>query len=232
MALACTTADNPEFGPQQVGCFMAIREFVTSQMRKPSGWLGALVACRLMNFGNRPLIRLTLSLLELSPEHHVLEIGFGGCSALSRLVKFLTNGVDFSPDVVRLAERRFHREIAEGRIHIELGDVTCLPFPDAAFDRVFTVNTIYFWPGALKGLSEIRRVLKDDGLAAVSLRSKENMQRFDMSKNNFQLYSPEDVSDLMRQAGFCNVRADHRNPNRLFDNLVVVGKKRGRIPIS
>lgn len=43
-------------------------------------------------------------------------------------------------------------------IQVQLGDVSHLPFPETTFDRVFTINTIYFWPDALQGLTEIHRV--------------------------------------------------------------------------
>jgi ubiquinone/menaquinone biosynthesis C-methylase UbiE len=206
-----------------------VKRFMASQLRMPTGWFGSLVVSRMMNRVNRQIIDATLALLELSPENHVLEIGFGGGSALAglakRLPRGLVSGVDPSPDLVRQAERRFRREIAEGRVRVQLGDVSHLPFPDAAFDRVFTINTIFFWPDALQGLGEIRRVLKDGGLAAVSLRSKEKMQKYAVTKYDFQLFSKDEVADLMRQAGFRNVRVDHRDQDKWYDQVIVVGTR-------
>jgi len=204
-----------------------VKRFMASQLRKPTGWFGSLVVSRMMNRGNRKIIESTLALLELRPQDHVLEIGFGGGSALLGLSRRLRNGVvsgiDISPDLVRQAERRFRREIAEGRLSVQLGNISHLPFPAAAFDRAFTVNTVYFWPDALQGLSEIRRVLKDGGLAAVSLRSKEKMQRYTMTKYDFQLFSKDEVADLMRQAGFRNISVDHRDEDNWYDQVIVVG---------
>ena len=206
---------------------MNVKRFMASQLRKPTGWFGSLVVSRMMNRGNRQIIEGTLALLELRPQDHVLEIGFGGGSALlevsRRLRSGVVSGIDISPDLVRRAESRFRREIAEGRVRVQLGDISHLPFPAAAFDRAFTINTIYFWPDALQGLSEIRRVLKDGGLAAVSLRSKEKMQRYAVTKYDFQLFSKDEVADLMRQVGFRNVGVDHRDENKLYDQVIVVG---------
>jgi len=208
---------------------MGLKQFFASQLRKPSGWFGSLLLSRLMNLSNRQLISSTLAALELNPQHHVLEIGFGGGLALSRLCGLLTSGVawgvDYSPEMVRRAERKFHREIAAGRIRVQLGEVSRLPFPDIAFDRVFTINTIYFWPDALQGLSEIRRVLKNDCLAAVSLRSREKMQRVAFTKHGFHLFEPQEVADLMRQAGFSNVRVDWRDRDKLYDDVIVVATR-------
>jgi hypothetical protein len=75
----------------------------------------------------------------------------------------------------------------------------------------------------LQGLREIRRVLKDGGLAAVSLRSKEKMQKYAVTKYDFQLFSKDEVADLMREVGFRNVRVDHRDEDNWYDQVIVVG---------
>lgn len=206
---------------------MNVKRFMASQLRKPTGWFGSLVVSRTMNRGNRKIIEGTLALLELRPQDHVLEIGFGGGSALLELSRRLRSGVvsgiDISHDMVRQAERRFRREIAEGRVRVQLGDISHLPFPAPAFDRVFTINTIYFWSDVLQGLREIRRVLKDGGRAAVSLRSKEKMQRYAVTKYDFQLFSKDEVADLMRQVGFRNVSVDYRDKDNWYDQVIVLG---------
>jgi ubiquinone/menaquinone biosynthesis C-methylase UbiE len=208
---------------------MSFKRFISSQLRKPTGWFGSLVVSRVMNRVNRQIIEGTLALLELEPQHHVLEIGFGGGSALSglsrRLPSSVISGIDISPDLVRKAESRFCREIADGRVRVQLGDISQLPFPTAAFDRVFSINTIYFWPDALLGFREIRRVLKDGGLAAVSLRSREKMQNYAVTKYNFRLFSKDEVAELMLEVGFRNVRIDHRDKSNLYDQVIVLGNR-------
>jgi ubiquinone/menaquinone biosynthesis C-methylase UbiE len=206
---------------------MPMQRFMASQFRKPNGWFGSLVFGRFMNRINRRIINSTLDLLEVRPEHHVLDIGFGGGTSLSRLSKTLTTGVatgvDFSPEMVRQAEARFHRQIAEGRVQVQLGNVSQLPFPDGSFDRVFTVNTIYFWPNAQQGLGEIHRVLKPAGRAAIAIRSREKMETYAVTKYGFTLFSPDEVASLMRQAGFHDIRVDHRDRDKLYDQAIVTG---------
>jgi SAM-dependent methyltransferase len=208
---------------------MLFQRHIASQLRQPSGWFGSIVVSRLMNRVNRKIIDSTIALLELRPQHRVLEIGFGGGSALVRLVRTLSggqvSGIDPSSDLVRQAERRFRREIAQGRVQIQLGNVSGLPFPDAIFDRVFTINTIYFWSDALQGLVEIRRVLKDSGRAAISIRSREHMEKVALTNYDFRLFSPEEVADLMRQAGFRDVRIDHRDRGKLYDQAIIFGTR-------
>ena len=183
----------------------------------------------LLNRGNAQIIDRTLALLDARAEHNILEIGFGGGSALCRLAKQASSGVisgvDISPEMIRRAERRFRHEIETGRLRVQLGDVTHLPFADAAFARVFTINTIYFWPDALQGLGEIYRVLKPNGLAAISIRSQEKMQEHAVTKYDFRLFSADDVVRLMRQAGFREIRVDHRDQHKWYDQVIVVGSR-------
>lgn len=208
---------------------MPMQRFMASQFRKPSGWFGSLLFGRFMNRVNRKIIASTITLLELSPQHHVLEIGFGGGASLSSLVKAVSSGmvsgIDFSPEMVRQAERRFRRQIAQGRIQVQLGNVSHLPFPETTFDRVFTINTIYFWPDALQGLTEIHRVLKHGGRAAISIRSAEKMGKYAVTKHDFRLFSPDDVAGLMRQAGFRDIHVDHRDRDHWYDQVVVLGTR-------
>jgi len=206
---------------------MAINQFLAAQLRKPSGLFGSFVLGRLMNLGNRELILSTIAQLQLSSQHIVLEIGFGGGSGLKHLANRLTNGkaigIDYSPEMVRSAQQKLRRQISEGHIEVQLGDISSLQFHDGVFDRVFTVNTIYFWPDVPKGFSEIRRVLRHGGQAAVSLRSKEKMQRASFTKDGFRLFSPKDVATLMQEAGFREVRIHHSNCSKLADNVIVLG---------
>jgi ubiquinone/menaquinone biosynthesis C-methylase UbiE len=200
---------------------------MAAQLRRPKGWFGTFVMGRFLNRVNGQIIDRTLALLDAKAAHSVLEIGFGGGSALARLAQEASSGVitgvDISPEMIRQAERRFRHEIETGRLRVQLGDVSHLPFAAGVFDRVFTVNTIYFWPDALQGLGEIYRVLKHDGLAAISIRSKEKMEEHAVTKYGFCLFSADDVARLMRQAGFREIRVDHRDQDKWYDQAIVVG---------
>lgn len=208
---------------------MAMQQFLAAQLRKPQGWFGSLVMSRILNRVNGKIVDATLALLNVKPEHDVLEIGFGGGSAVRWLAKRASSGVitgvDISPEMVQRAERQFHTEIQSGRVKVQLGDVAHLPFGDSAFDRVFTVNTIYFWPDTKQGLAEIYRVLRLDGIAAISIRSREKMEKRGVTKHNFRLFSADEVAGFMRAAGFRNVSINHRDRDRAWDQAIIVGAR-------
>jgi hypothetical protein len=48
---------------------------------------------------------------------------------------------------------------------------------------------------------------------------------FDVTKFGFRLFSGEDVAALMRQAGFAGVVIDHRDRDKLYDQVVVMGMR-------
>jgi ubiquinone/menaquinone biosynthesis C-methylase UbiE len=200
---------------------------MAAQMRKPSGWFGSVVLRPMLNRMNTAVVDSTLSRLALQPDLDVLEIGFGGGSGLALVSKRLTagvvTGVDFSPEMVQEAERRFRTQIADGRVRVQLGDIAALPFASASFDRVYTINTIYFWPDTVRGFEEIRRVLKPGGLAVVALRSRENMERVSFTQYGFRLFSPHELEPLMLQAGFTDVKLTHERKGTRFDELLVSG---------
>lgn len=206
---------------------MTFKQFMAAQMRKPSGWFGSVILSRLLNRMNMSIVESTIARTRLEPHYHLLEIGFGGGAALALIAKRLTTGVvtgvDFSPEMVREAEHHFRHEIAIGRIRVQLGDIAALPFGPAMFDRVFSINTIYFWPDTVQGFGEIRRVLKPGGLAVVALRSRENMERVSFTQHGFRLFSPPEVLLLMRQAGFTNVNLTHERQGTRFDEVLVSG---------
>jgi ubiquinone/menaquinone biosynthesis C-methylase UbiE len=200
---------------------------MAAQMRKPSGWFGSVILRRLLNRMNMAVVESTISRIGLEPHHQLLEIGFGGGAALAlvskRLVTGVVTGVDFSPEMVREAERRFRHEIANGRLRVQLADIAALPFASATFDRVFTINTIYFWPDTVRGFAEIRRVLKPGGLAVIALRSRENMERISFTQHGFRLFSPPEVPPFMEQAGFKKVKITHERQGTRIDELLVSG---------
>ena len=208
---------------------MAMQRFLAAQLRRPQGWFGSWFMSGLLNRINRRLIDSTLTLLDVKPEYDILEIGFGGGSAISHLAgqagSGVITGVDISPEMIRRAERRFRGEIRGGRLRVHLGDVTHLKFAEAAFDRVFTVNTLYFWPDVPLGFSEIHRVLRSGGLAAITIRSKEVMERSSLTQHGFRLFSAEEVVGLMTDAGFRDIRAERRGQGEPHDHLIILGTR-------
>jgi hypothetical protein len=105
--------------------------------------------------------------------------------------------------MVQQAQRRFWRQIAEGRIQMQLGSVPQLSFPDASFDRILTINTIYFWPDASRARRNPQSSEERGRRCSLSL-PREKMEKY-AAKYDFTLLSPDEVANLMRQVGFRDI---------------------------
>jgi SAM-dependent methyltransferase len=180
----------------------------------PTGFLGA-VGGRMMAVSNRSINALTVDLLEVEPQHRVLEVGYGPGTALAllgeRVADGFVAGVDPSAVMARQAYRRNHALVRRGRLGLAIGSCERLPFPAGQFDRVCTVNTIYFWPTPEADLAEIHRVLKPGGQAVVTFRGKRRPDgTLGVSTIFGAEYSVAQVATLLTAAGFREVRTEVR----------------------
>jgi SAM-dependent methyltransferase len=189
---------------------MSITKFTAAQLRKPSGLFGQLITVRLLNLANVPMNRLALEILQLQPDDHVLEVGFGGGDLIARMARIVTRGhitgVDFSIDALEVCKKRFDSLIKIGTIELQYANVESLPFDADTFAKVCTANTIYFWPDPLAALGQIYRVLKKNGTLLVCFSPRAVMERQKVTRHGFTLFEPEEVKSLLLAAGFRDVR--------------------------
>ena len=175
------------------------------QLRHPTGLGGRLVA-GLMNRSNEAMNRRALELLDVRSSHAVLEVGFGGGLALPALLSLAwsgrVTGVDPSGDMVAAASRRHGDAIAAGRLRLEQAVVESLPHHDGEFDRVLSVNTVYFWRDLTEGLASIRRVLRPGGCLALGYRPAARMRELGFTRHGFRLYEDEEVLRQLGDTGF------------------------------
>jgi ubiquinone/menaquinone biosynthesis C-methylase UbiE len=169
------------------------------QMRCPSG-LSGLMAASFMKKYNAVAETWTVQQLQIAPEDHVLEIGFGpGCGlaeALSRMNNGIVEGIDTSPQMIRMASRLNKDALASGKLRLFPGDAARLPFKDETFDKVFAVNVYYFWKDADKPLSEIHRVLRQGGQVAIYLIERNDLLK--MKQARTEVFSVPDDGDVVR----------------------------------
>jgi len=195
--------------------------FIARQLSHPKGFLGALIRF-LMNRHNARMNTFALDQLKLEPTDHVLEIGFGGGSTLPSLLDATTfvAGLDRSNDVIAFAKRRFSKHVKSGRADFRQGTVEALPFGASAFNKVCTVNTVYFWTSLEAGFAEMYRVLKPQGRVAVGFLPKERMDQMGMPEDIFTTRAPSDVVGAITKAGFMDVLTARPEPHTPW-NVVI-----------
>lgn len=140
---------------------------LTSQFGNPTGLLGSLVGS-VMAYENRQRNLWAVSLLDIQPSDHLLEIGFGPGLAIQQIALSATTGfvagVDQSEVMLRQASKRNAEAIQAKRVELKQGSVANLPYPDQSFDKAIVINSLHHWTDAQAGLREIERVLKPKGL--------------------------------------------------------------------
>lgn len=123
---------------------------------------------------NRERNRWVISLLDLRPADHVLEIGFGPGWALEQIAGIVVDGhvagLDSSATMLEQASRRNAAAVRAGKVSLRLGTESPLPYRDDMFDKAFAVNSFQFWSQPREGLKELRRVLKPGGCAVIAVQ--------------------------------------------------------------
>ena len=149
---------------------------------------------------------VALAKLDLRPDDRVLEVGFGGGYLLGRIAAAVTAGsiagVDVSEAMVAYCRQQYRSTILTGRLNLCCGTAEALPYPAEQFDKVCTVNSVFYWNDAPRAIVEIGRVLKGNGLLVHCFTCKESLQDKNFARNGLALYDPDDVKLMTETAGF------------------------------
>jgi ubiquinone/menaquinone biosynthesis C-methylase UbiE len=160
----------------------------------PKGALGQ-IGGRLMAL-DRGLPAWVLDLLTIDPSDSVLEIGAGpgvGVElAAARVQKGLVVGVDPSETMLEMARRRNREHIEVSRVEFRLGTVDKLPLEGRTFDAAMAINSLHLWSDPVRGLMEVRRILRSGGRIAVAM-------------SRFSSAVPDKFGDYLNDAGFVNI---------------------------
>jgi SAM-dependent methyltransferase len=98
-----------------------------------------------------------------------------------------------------------------GRVEIQQGSVSCLPFSDSVFDLVTAMNTHNYWPDLVHDMQEILRVLKPGGKFVI-IGSVYEGGKYDKRNQKFaaliKIASPSinELCELFVKAGYSEVR--------------------------
>jgi len=184
-------------------------EFIARQSSHPTGMLGWIIGS-IMSRETAALNATVLDALKLQPTDRILEVGFGHGRTIERAAAIVTDGfvagIDVSETMVRMATRRCRRFIELGRVQLEVGDSSGLPFPAHHFDKAYAVHTIYFWADPVAHLREIHRVLKPGGTLAIGLRPKAAANGADDFPDSiYTFYETGRVRELLAESGFANL---------------------------
>ncbi|MDO1509229.1 MULTISPECIES: class I SAM-dependent methyltransferase [unclassified Neisseria] len=176
-------------------------EQTAAQLRCPHGEMGRAFG-QAMNLRNLSLIVNAFSTLGLNDGDRVLELGYGNGGLLGYVLSLAARlhytGVETSPLMHEEAAAFNQAFINAGLADYHLYNGAELPFADHAFDKIISINTLYFWEHPAALMEEICRVLKTGGRLCLSFCGKNFMQTLPFCAYGFTLYEPHDVVALTR----------------------------------
>jgi deazaflavin-dependent oxidoreductase (nitroreductase family) len=172
------------------------------------------------------LRRAGVDRLAPSAGERILEIGYGTGVEVVQLARAVgvhghVDGIDLSPGMRDVAQARVSRANLSERVQLAIGDALQLPYPDRAFDALYTSFTLELFdtPELPAVLTECHRVLRAGGrIAVVALALPDRAML--MVRAYLGLHQllpalvdcrPIPIAKLLNDAGFADVNADHRS---------------------
>lgn len=110
--------------------------------------------------------------VDAKPHHRVLEVGVGAGNILEQVSSDHRFGIDISDYILERAQERLGDSAT-----LTKADAEALPFEDDSFDRVYCSEVLEHVIDPHQVMSEIRRVLKEDGVAVISVPNENLINR-------------------------------------------------------
>jgi ubiquinone/menaquinone biosynthesis C-methylase UbiE len=173
----------------------------------------------------------------------VLEVGLGYGTLSGRIAERGAElyGLDIAAGPVEIVRHRLRLMGRPADERIVQGSALEMPFPDASFDRVYSIGCLHHTGNLPRALAEVHRVLRPGGRAVVMLYNRHSFRflvrhllrrktaeqmRGDYDSNAAGDAAPHTDYVTARQARalfgrFARVRIDRRN----FDNLPYVPRR-------
>lgn len=178
---------------------------LAAQLRRPQGAQGREVG-DMMHDSNIGMTRHSIACLELAPGDSILEPGHGNgghVAEIFRLQRRITYyGLDISTLMHDEAVRTNQSLVDSRQARFYLYEGLALPFADVYFDKIFTVNTIYFWDDPVAMLLELYRVLRRGGRLSITFGQRTFMERLPFTRYGFRLYDNRGIQQLAEQTPF------------------------------
>lgn len=178
---------------------------LASQLSHPKGEKGIGIA-EMMNATNIGMTLHAIAGLELSGNEKVLELGHGNAAHVRYVLDphpaVHYDGLELS-ELMHAEAKKINSHFSDAQhASFHLYDGVKIPFPDNHFDRIFTVNTIYFWPDPPALLAELYRVLHSAGRLCITFAQESFMKQLPFTAYGFELYSTAKLEKLIAKSAF------------------------------
>lgn len=180
---------------------------LAQQLRCPDGEKGKTIG-NLLDSSNKEMILESILTLEIHDKNRILELGHGNCSHLSDIMNQANQLKYFGMEISQVMQQeatRINYKYIKGKVALfNLYNGHDIPYVLNFFDKIITVNTIYFWENPLDFLNEIHRVLKPNGIFVLTFAKSSFMKNLPfVSKTDvFRLYDNSKLELLVSKTNF------------------------------
>lgn len=178
---------------------------IASQLKHPSGEKGIEMG-NMMNETNINMTHHSIQNLHITVGNTILELGHGNAGHVAFIFEQAENikyyGLEMSELMFQEARQINRNFVSQKQAFFSIYDGDTIPFQEGSFDKIFTVNTIYFWQEPEKLLSEIYRVLKPKGILCITFAEESFMKQLPFTQFEFELYSTEKAEELIAKSEF------------------------------
>lgn len=186
-------------------------KILAQNLANPQGEKGIEIG-EMMNATNISMTLESIKTLLIEDDEDILEIGHGNAGHLKMILDKAKNirytGIDIS-ETMHNEARKLNKEF-EIQADFVLYEGKKLPFQDKTFDKIFTVNTVYFWEEPIAFLNEIYRVLRDSGTFVLTFGQRDFMEKLPFTQYNFTLYSNEEMEEVVSKSHFKRMKISEK----------------------
>lgn len=186
-------------------------KILAQNLANPQGEKGIEIG-EMMNATNIGMTLESIRTLLVEDDEKILEIGHGNAGHVQNILNLAQGlkytGIDISETMHKEA-KKLNKKFGDNAGFV-LYEGKKLPFEDETFDKIFTVNTVYFWENPVEFLNEIYRVLKDSGTFVLTFGQKDFMEKLPFTAYNFTLYNNDEMEQLISQSYFKRMKASEK----------------------
>ncbi|UMQ42004.1 class I SAM-dependent methyltransferase [Chryseobacterium sp. Y16C] len=186
-------------------------KILAQHLANPEGEKGIEIG-EMMNATNIGMTLESIKTLLIEDEEAILEIGHGNAAHVKSILNKARNvkytGIDISETMHHEAKRL--NEEYKNQADFVLYEGEKLPFEDRVFDKIFTVNTVYFWKKPIEYLNEIYRVLKDSGTFVLTFGQRDFMEELPFTQFNFTLYNTDEMEETVSKSHFKRMKISEK----------------------
>ncbi len=186
-------------------------KILAQHLANPQGEKGIEIA-EMMNATNIGMTLESIRTLLIEDHESILEIGHGNAGHVKNILSLAKGlkytGIDISETMNQEAGKLNHE--FQDQASFLLYEGKKLPFENETFDKIFTVNTVYFWENPVEFLNEICRVLKDNGTFVLTFGQRDFMEKLPFTAYNFTLYNNDEMEELVSKSHFKRMKTSER----------------------